>query len=645
MDDVRSAARRPRPGRLAWIALFSLGAGGPGAAGQEPIIRILPPDQHHIEIRDPACLPHARIPEVASPPTVSDPRWNEPGRVLGLDEAIRITLQNSEVIRILTGVTASASGATIYDPAVANTAIDVAKARFDPNVTVQNAFSKTREPAAFLDPLDPTRALIDGVAVHDYTMNFGLSKVNSFGGTAQLGVNVDSTKTTPGDGLPLNPQTRSAVTLSYTQPLLQGGGAPANLAPIVIARINTERSFFQLKDAVQQSVRGVIQAYWSLVFARTDVWARRRQVEQGEETVRRAEARLRAGLADLAEVAQARSALANFRANLITSEANELNDEAVLANLLRLAPSTRLVPVSPPSRDRVTPDWDALLRLAEVRRPDLIELKLVLEADQQVLIQNRNQARPRLDATLLYRWNGLEGIMPNGQELASSGRFNDWTAGVNFSVPLGLRAGRAGLRQAELNLARDRANLDQGLFNAAQLLALDVRNLASFYEQYRAFSDARVAARADLDRQVESYRRGRSIILNVLQAIVTWGNTVSSESQALTQYNAALAVLEAETGTILETHGVRFFEERYASLGPLGALGHPRIYPEAMKPGPNAPQYPTGPRPAEESFNLEDPLKARRLGGGETLPAPRPVPPTRTPAEGPPRARLLPPDD
>src|SRR5205085_2582728 len=129
---------------------------------------------------------------------------------------------------------------------------------------------------------------------------------------------------------------RSAVELSYTQPLLQGFGPRANLAPIVIARLNTERSFFQLKDSLQQSVRGVIQAYWGLVFARTDVWARRQQVGQGEEALRRAAARLTAGLADLAEVSQARSALANFKATLIASESNLLNQEAALANILGL---------------------------------------------------------------------------------------------------------------------------------------------------------------------------------------------------------------------------------------------------------------------------------------------------------------------
>ena len=47
---------------------------------------------------------------------------------------------------------------------------------------------------------------------------------------------------------------------------------------------------------------------------------------------------------------------------------------------------------------------------------------------------------PRLDAVALYRWNGLSGTLPNGERLASAaGQFPDWTLGVNFSVPLGLR--------------------------------------------------------------------------------------------------------------------------------------------------------------------------------------------------------------
>ncbi|HEV3203588.1 MAG TPA: hypothetical protein VGY77_04360, partial [Gemmataceae bacterium] len=128
----------------------------------------------------------------------------------------------------------------------------------------------------------------------------------------------------------------------------------------------------------------------------------------------------------------------------------------------------------------------------------------------------------------------------------------------------------------------------------------------------------------NLDRQLENYRRGRSIFLNVLQAITDWGNAVSSESQALTQYNTELANLEQETGTILESHGIRFAEERYASLGPLGGLGKKKDYPRSTPPGPNQPKYPTAARPAENFFDLEDPLKSKPEAKPDLKPPPIP---------------------
>ena len=184
----------------------------------------------------------------------------------------------------------------------------------------------------------------------------------------------------------------------------------------MIARINAERSFFQYKDSVQELVRGIIEAYWAVVFARTDVWARRQQVEQGQVAYDRAEARRRQGFGNAAEVAQTRVALANFRVSLIGAEANLLLREDALRNILGLSPSEprSIVPMTPPLTTRIEPEWDDLLRLAEQRRPDIIELKLIIEADEQALLLARNQALPQLDVSTLYRWNGLEGETPIG---------------------------------------------------------------------------------------------------------------------------------------------------------------------------------------------------------------------------------------
>ena len=583
------------------------------------------PEQRTIEVRDPSELRTARIPNTPPPPTVSN-REDLVPRHLSLDEAIRTALANSEVVRVLNGVSASSTGQTIYDVAIQNTSIDEANAAFDPTASVNNSFNRIDRPS------NSNGTAIIGNGGDNHNFDFDLSKKTVLGGNLNLGVNASTFKQGQDPFILqnptfLNPRTSSSAEMSVTQPLLRGAGRAANLAPIVLARIETERSYFQLKSSVQALVRSVIEGYWGVVFARTDVWARRQQEKQSKGALDLAEARLRAGLADLADVAQARLAYHNFRASLITAEANLLQREAAMLNVLGFPPyeAEEFVPVTPPQQERVAPDWSELLLLAQERRPDLIELKLILEADEQRMVQARNQALPQVDAVALYRWNGLEGELPVGTTLTSRpGEFTDWTLAVNFSVPLGLRQSRASLRRQELVISRDLANLDQGVHAASHIIAGNLRNLAQYYEQYEAYRAARDAADMNLKAQYAEYRNGRTILLNLLQGITDWGNAVSAEAQALLQYNIELANLEQQTGTILETHGVRFYEERFNAIGPLGRLGHGRGYPGTTTPDLNFDRYPSGERPSEEVFELETPELPSRRGRPTLEPLPTP---------------------
>ncbi|QEG39621.1 TolC family protein [Roseimaritima ulvae] len=579
------------------------------ATAGEPCQPILP-EQRCLDIRRPGQICQVPVPLTPRPATVVDPQFDAPSRYLTLNDAINIALTNSEVVRVLGGVTASSSGRTIYDAAITNTTIDQQRAAFDPNLGVNNTWNQIETPSGVFDPLDPTNALIVGSQNEGYGLDVGVSKRNLLGGTSALGVNSNSNRITPGI-FPLNPSYRAATELSYTQPLLQGAGRAANQAPIVLARIDTERSYFQYKSAVQQSVQGVIEAYWALVFAKTDLWARTQQVEQAAFANNRAVARVEVGDANAGDLSQTQLALENFRASLLASEANVLQRQAALLNILGLPPyeAQRTVPVTPMLDQKVAVDWIAINEMAQRERPDIIELKLILEADQQRLLLADNQARPQLNGIALYRWNGLEGVTPAGNRVSSgAGDFQDWSLGINFSVPLGLRAERASLRQRRLIIQRDRANLDQGLHNMQHLLALNIRNLDQFFAQYERFQAVRVAARKNLELQLAQYNQGIVQFIVVLQAIVDWGNSVSAEAQALAQYNTELARLELQTGTILQEHNVFFFEERFRSIGPMGRWGEEKCYPRSQPPSNSVVRYEDGTRPSEEYFGLEDPI-------------------------------------
>jgi outer membrane protein TolC len=592
------------------------------------------PEQQTLAVRDPDGLPPASLGQVPAPVTVaSEPPAPEPLN-LSLNDAVRITLENAKAIRVFTGLGASNSGRSIYDAAIANTAIDQQQARFDPVLTASKTRTRTDVPALVADPAGPFGVGIGGPRIDNDRTAVGLSKLNTLGGRLGLNLVENSIDTAPPAGL--NPQHRKNLELSYTQPLLQGGGFQFNMAPIVLARIDTERSYFQFKDATQELVRGTIEAYWNLVFSRLALWAAEIQYEQADEAYKIAVARRAEGLGDAGTAAQARVTQNQFQATLIAARADVLDREAALRNVIGLPPSDgrSIIPTSAPANLRFKPEWDGLLRFAERYRPDLIELKLILAADDQRRIQAVNSTLPQLDATALYRWNGLTGRLPPfGERLSTDhGQFADWSVGITFSVPLGLREGRARVREQDLIILRDKANLEQGLHAVRFDLALTVRQLESAYEQYLAFREMRAAAMVNLDLQINRFRVGTVIFLNVLQALNDWGNSIRSEARALTDYNILLATLEQQTGTILETHGLVFVEERFQAAGPHCLPGHDREYPRDLKPTGEPTRYPASGGPGENAFDLTKPAtrpaKMKDLGPdgdkkGEVPPDPK----------------------
>ncbi len=555
-------------------------------------------------------LPDVGVPEVAAIPTVADPLTGRQTYYLSLDEALQIAISNCRVIRVLNGITANSTGSTIYDAAITNTRVDEARARFDPRLSVQNSGGRIDSPIGVPDANDPSGARFQGTANESFTSATSASKIASGGGTGTLSLRATPSKV-GNPGQLLNPQTSSSLDLSLSQPLLRGRGRAPNLAPIVIARIDTERSFYQLQDSVQDLVRSIVEGYWGIVFARTDIWARQQQIKQLQFAFDRFDSSRKAGRGDLGDTAQAKVSLANFKATLIAAEAELINREEALSNALGLPPGSCLhvIPSTPPQRTHSPPVLQSLLQTAEQHRPDIVRFKLLLEVDEQQLTVARNNSLPQVDATALYRWNGLQGTTATGTRITTQGgEFADWQLGANLSVQLGVRADRAALRRAELLLARDRSLLDQQVHTATHEIAGSLRNLEQFYAQFKAFQVVREAAQITLQRQFDFARIGGIrteplTYVNVLLAITDWGNSVSGEARSLTAYNSELARLDRLVGTILQRHGVQFAENDYESLGPRYFAPCPE-YPATNTPTSPRPSYEKGDKPSEQSFDL-----------------------------------------
>lgn len=168
---------------------------------------------------------------------------------------------------------------------------------------------------------------------------------------------------------------------------------------------------------------------------------------------------------------------------------------------------------------------------------------------------------------------------------------------------------------------RDRANLQQALHGTSHELGASFRNVAQYYQQYAAYRRMREAARLNLEQQMADFMaHRRTLYLTVLQALTDWGNAVTSEYQALIQYNTELARLERQTGTILETHGVRFVEERYHAVGPLGRFFADPCYPRDVRPGPNTDRPPA---PGSETYQRPEKIELPDIDAENVRPGPR----------------------
>ena len=140
--------RRQCPYALTALAVVLLSADSETASGQEKSWRLFRREERTLNLPDPPPLPRFDSADVPPTATVADLSKNAAPQTLGLDDAIRIALANTRAIRILAGTTAVNSGATIYDPAIAATAIEEAKGRFDPNLNINNTFARQSQPGA-----------------------------------------------------------------------------------------------------------------------------------------------------------------------------------------------------------------------------------------------------------------------------------------------------------------------------------------------------------------------------------------------------------------------------------------------------------------------------------------------------------------
>jgi outer membrane protein TolC len=299
--------------------------------------------------------------------------------------------------------------------------------------------------------------------------------------------------------------------------------------------------------AVADLVLRVQQSYFGFLAARALVEAEAAAVKEAEASLAAAEGRRRAGLATVADVLQARTALSQVRLVQQQAEGQALVARGALATLAGLSPTAELeVGALPEAVDaaRAEPEIEELLAAAAVRNPDLGRARAASEAAA---------ARSRAASRALWPTLSFQGLAtrtwffePSGMDAGQA-----WTVGLVLRLPPieGVRAAYDALaaREAE-DAARERADA------AAQRVALDVwtswQALRTAGRRVTTARDLVDSARASAEVAGGRYREGVGSIVDLLNAQAALELARAEDVRARTDFLVGLAQLARATGRL-----------------------------------------------------------------------------------------------
>lgn len=379
------------------------------------------------------------------------------------------------------------------------------------------------------------------------------------------------------------------------QPLLAGSGVeftrvagPINPAfgsitgvsqGVVIARINQDITLADFEIAVRDGVLDIEFAYWDLFLAYRTYDTNVAAHESAFQTWREAQTRFEVGTLKPADELQARDRLYETKASVETSLNALYKAESELRRLIGLPMNdgTVLRPSDKPSLAEFIPDWNGSLAQGLTQRVELRRQKWQVKSLQLQYNAARSLVRPRLDAVTSYNINGFgDGLLGqsvidpttslpigNGYGSMTNDDAASWTAGVQFSMPVGFRQARSQVRNYELQLAKANAVLAAQERNIAHDIATAIQDVTVSYTAAQTNMSRMKAAAQRVDLLDAEREIGTLTLDLVLRAQASVAAAENAYYQQIVQYNRAIASLHLATGELLQFRNIWLAEGRW----------------------------------------------------------------------------------
>jgi outer membrane protein TolC len=449
-------------------------------------------------------------------------------------------------------------------------------------------------------------------------------------------------------------------------PLLRGRGSQINRMPIIIARIGTDIELNNVYANVQDMLNNLEIRYWDLYLAYRNLETAKVARDSALITWRIVYDKFGQGVEPVQAEAQAQEQYYNFRGAVESALRTLYDTENELRFLMGLsATDGRLIrPKDDPTLARVEFDWTDILAEAIARRPELVIRRWQVKQRELELILARNQLLPQFDVGGQYRWVGVGNdlihanrtapevpgtpIDPSAFQSLTGGQFQEFSVLFQYQMSIGFRRELAGVRHAQLRLAREKAILEDAELDVSHGLAHALRNLETNFQLSQTNSNRWSASQREVEAREALYVAGRVALDDVLEAQRRRAVAQGAFWSSVVEYNKSIADLHTRKGSIMDYDGIAFQEGPWPQKAYWDALARARerdagwyidygwTRPKVISRGPVPQGVSTGtaaeslstPTTTEELPSPEPTPAQPPAAGSEAspLPSPRPVP-------------------
>lgn len=394
-------------------------------------------------------------------------------------------------------------------------------------------------------------AIIPGSQSQTQSPRVGISQRLDSGAT--LGASTSLDRNT-GAGTPYS----GGLALTVRQPLMQGSGADVNRAARDRARLGVKAADISFKSSVLTVVRDVENAYYNLVFAREQLGVRQFALNVAQRLLEETTIRREAGDRTELDVLQSRVSVENARLSVVTATQTVRDREDALLRLIgRFAFDTPIGPVS--LGDEAVPEVTVARSygLARAGGPDLLSAQINLSQLRLDVLTADNARRPTLDLGATLNLSSREPSAGQAAYQLLTGRGENWSLGLNLTLPWGLKAENARYRQAVTSLDSAQTRYEQLDQNLLSQVRAAVRAVETGKENLAIAVLTRELSQQQYDREKQRYDVGLSTVRLLRDAEADLNNAKISELQLRVSLRQALAELYRLETTSLDRYQIK----------------------------------------------------------------------------------------